>query len=388
VPKDFLRKQIKKHGEHPVRSCHNYTAEADSIKRMCSALIEGIEQRTRMYMELLSGDDWDFYYAAISEGHCASHLMWHLCDDGHPAFSDVLAQELRQPLLRVYRAIDRGIGELRRVAGENCSFVIYLTHGIGANYSAVSVFPDILREFNANWAGDRKGKKNSAEASSSSTLDKIWQATVGKLPVAVRGDLKRYIPINLRAWITQKRKENVARKRSSLSHSVAQDGFSAVRVNLLGREPAGLILAGSEYTEYVDALVAELSSLVNIDTGEPVLGQVFRADTHLDPLELTGGNDLTIWWSKAAPIRAVKSATLGRFDTETKEKRTGEHIMHGALIINDSRFEAGNRNITGMSVIDVAPTICELAGVEPGEPLPGKSRIAEFKASASGTNLG
>jgi predicted AlkP superfamily phosphohydrolase/phosphomutase len=156
------------------------------------------------------------------------------------------------------------------------------------------------------------------------------------------------------------------------------DGFSALRVNLAGRDPKGRICGGEEYGRFLDALTDELSTLTNIDTGEPVVERVFRADQQVDPVTMGSGPDLTVWWRKSAPIRRMRSPVLGVIAGESPDVRTGEHVMRGMFLVLHAKARRGHHTIESMRAMDVPATLCDLAGVPSGVQFDGVSRRSDF----------
>jgi predicted AlkP superfamily phosphohydrolase/phosphomutase len=162
--------------------------------------------------------------------------------------------------------------------------------------------------------------------------------------------------------------------------SLPLDVFSSLRVNLLGREPRGMIRPGTEYCRYLDAFAAELSQAINVDTGERAVERIFRADKQHDPLAIGASPDLIVWWRKTAPIRAIRSATLGTVSEEFTDIRSGEHVMRGMLLLSHPQAKQGRHVIAGMKGLDIPATLCELAGVRPGTVIDGTSRVGDLIA--------
>jgi predicted AlkP superfamily phosphohydrolase/phosphomutase len=165
--------------------------------------------------------------------------------------------------------------------------------------------------------------------------------------------------------------------------SLPLDVFSSLRVNLLGREPHGRIRTGEEYRRYLDAFAAELSQLVNVDTGETAVERVFRADEQHDPFTIGSCPDLIVWWRKTAPIRTIRSVTLGTISGEFTDIRSGEHVMRGMLLMSHPQAKPGHHVIAGMKGLDIPATLCELVGVRPGIRLDGTSRVRDLMAGSS-----
>src|SRR6185295_845688 len=173
--------------------------------------------------------------------------------------------------------------------------------------------------------------------------------------------------------------ENPSHWRTARSFAMPHlDGFSAVRVNLSGREPEGRVAPGEAYRAYVAELETEIRSWINTETGRPAVERIHRADAVTDPLNAGAAPDLMLWWSKASPISSVLSAKLGRVSGRLTEDRSGEHRMNGLFLVQVPGQPSGQRSIETMELIDIAPTLVELAGIAPGASHRGRSRYREL----------
>jgi hypothetical protein len=104
---------------------------------------------------------------------------------------------------------------------------------------------------------------------------------------------------------------------------------------------------------------------------ETAVERVFRADKQSDPFTIGSCPDLIVWWRKTAPIRAIRSVTLGTISGDFTDIRSGEHVMRGMLLLSHPLANPGQHVITGMKGLDIPATLCELAGVRPGICLDG-----------------
>ena len=378
VPRGLLSSLSARFGTHPVPYCHNYSPATDSLLEFRSGLLTGIERRTALLKSLIGERDWDLFYGVYSEPHCAGHLMWHLEDDSHPWHSQRQLGVVGHALRDVYAAIDRGLGELMATADSNTTCAIFFSHGMGPNYHADHLFPALVDRFNHHWVGAGRdlGNGNGRRG----MFDLIWQSSVGRIPPASRSCVKQRLPMHLRSWITAKRQQNPRVWSQMPGFSLPMDVFSSLRVNLLGREPHGRIRPGEEYRRYLDTFMAELSRLINVDTGETAVERIFRADQRDDPLSIGSCPDLIVWWRKTAPIRALRSTALGTIAGEFTDIRSGEHVMRGMLLLSDPQAKPGRHPIAGMKGLDITATLCDLAGVRPGIGLDGTSRARDLMA--------
>ena len=378
VPSGLLPALSARFGAHPVPYCYDYSMDSDSLLRFRSGLITGVERRTAMLKSLILQSDWDLFYGVYSESHCAGHLMWHLEDETHPRHSREQLAQVGHALRDVYAAIDGGLNELLACAGTDTMGIIFFSNGMGPNYHGVHLFQELVDRFSRRWAGQAPLTDGATRPVKKGGLDPLWKASVQKVSFAWRKRVRDQLRMSLRRWLYMKRRDRSRQWSQMLAFPLPMDGFSALRVNLAARDPKGRISAGEEYGRFLDALTVELSTLTNIDTGEPVVERVFRADQQVDPVTMDSGPDLIVWWRKSAPIRAIRSATLGTVSGEFSEIRTGEHVMRGMFLVSHPKAKRGHHTIESMRAMDVPATLCDLAGVPSGVQFDGVSRRSDF----------
>jgi predicted AlkP superfamily phosphohydrolase/phosphomutase len=165
------------------------------------------------------------------------------------------------------------------------------------------------------------------------------------------------------------------------------DVYGGIRVNLVGREPRGLVHPGKEY----DALFAELRGglleLVNVDTGQPVVRGVYRFADLYPGEKLDGLPDFCVEWNREAPISCVSSPQAGTVRKRFRGVRNGDHKPEGFFWAMGPGIEAGRR-IEPVSVMDFAATVAALLGA-PLSDVDGKPIAAILgSGGAQGTRVG
>ena len=378
VPSGLLSGLSAQFGAHPAPHCHNYSTKSESLLRFRSGLLTGIERRTAILKSLITGSEWDLFYGVFSEAHCAGHLMWHLEDETHPRHSREQLAQVGHALRDVYVALDSALAELLACAGSDTMGVIFFSNGMGPNYHGTHLFPEFVDRFSRRWTGETPPTDGATGRTRGARLDALWKASVQQIPLPWRKRVRERLPNSLRRWLFMKRLEQSRHWSRMPAFSLPMDGFSALRVNLAGRDPKGQIGPGEEYGRFLDALETELVRLTNADTGEPVVERIFRADQQTDPVTMRSFPDLFVWWRKSNPIRAIRSSTLGTISGDITEERTGEHILRGMFLVSHPRAGGGQRTIPDMRVVDIPVTLCELAGVPSGVQFEGVSRRSDF----------
>jgi len=171
----------------------------------------------------------------------------------------------------------------------------------------------------------------------------------------------------------------------SRAFCIPNDHAGAIRINLKGREPNGIVEPGREYDVICDELTREISELVNVDTGKKAVNEVLRIDEFYQGEHIWDLPDLIVKWTGDAPIRALYSPRIGTVSGENPERRTGAHRPYGFLIASGKHISQG-KGIEQASIMDIAPTILYLMGQRVPRDMDGRVLldiiVKDFKANS------
>jgi ATP sulfurylase len=147
--------------------------------------------------------------------------------------------------------------------------------------------------------------------------------------------------------------------------------YGRLFLNVHGREPNGII-PPSEYEKVRDELVAKISAIPD-DKGKPIATkvhkpqQIYRATKNIAPDLIVIFGDL--YW------RAVGSIGLNAL--HTFENDTGpddaNHAQMGMFIYHDPRRNLGGRELKGLRLYDIAPTVLTEFGLSVPNDMIGKA---------------
>jgi len=158
--------------------------------------------------------------------------------------------------------------------------------------------------------------------------------------------------------------------------------YSRIFLNVSGREPEGTV-ASEDFERVRDELAERLAAIPGPD-GEPLATRVHKPEEVYE--EVHGiAPDLLVYFDDLA-WRAV--GTIGGEDgVHTFENDTGpddaNHAEDGLLIMAGPGIEPGQAETTMMSLLDVAPTVLELLGLEPLPSMRGTSLLRGAELSRS-----
>jgi predicted AlkP superfamily phosphohydrolase/phosphomutase len=344
-PRDLAAELTRRFGSDPVGLCdRRRTRTVEEVVDFRDALLRRIEMKTEMLLHLLGGARWDLFMAAFSEPHCAGHQAWHVHDPGHPDHDRKVAAAAGDPLEQVYVGLDSALASLL-AAGDAATTLVIATHGFGPQYDGSHLLDEILRRM-----------QGVPQPPDRSILVRVSRSAWRRLP---RRFQDRTLPF-ARALVD----------RTSLPLDESRPYFAvpnnhvcgAIRINVAGREPRGVVQPGSDYEVLCDEIAEELCTLVNAETGKRAVERVWRTkEVYEGPLvdELP---DLIVDWNHAAPVRAVESPRIGRVEDLGHRGRTGDHRPEGLFVVDGTNVPPG-RIGERSSITDFAPTIAAWFGV-------------------------
>jgi predicted AlkP superfamily phosphohydrolase/phosphomutase len=149
---------------------------------------------------------------------------------------------------------------------------------------------------------------------------------------------------------------------------------SGIRINVAGREPAGLVQPGNDFDQFSAQLVADLLEISDKTTGRPLITRVMRT------ADLFRGDctdhmpDLLVEWNQSLCIgsKALRddescrvfatSPKIGTVEAENSWVRTGNHRPGGFFAVTGAGIPCGALGRT-VSIMDLAPTFLQWFGV-------------------------
>ncbi len=377
-PPELIGEMISRFGTHPLADEYRLSIKPETENEytdLYKNLISGAEKKGEISKHLLKQEPWDFFLTIFPETHWATHLLWQILDESHPNYDPEIAKTIKNAFINLYTAIDTWISKFLEVMPD-ATFLIFSLSGMGPNYSGWHLLPEVLQRMGmtTDIPNDPVGGIR--------WLSNISKGLGGLMPTRKWGSYKiRRVEDSLSLRTIEIAKQIIPRRiwdkwtrqllyagnnwKWSRAFCIPNDYAGAIRINLKGREPNGLVKPGKEYDALCDELVKELSALENPDTGKKAVSDVLRIDELYQGDNIGDLPDIIVMWVGDAPIRALYSPRIGTVSGENPERRSGAHRPYGFLAASGKHIKHV-RDLGGASIMDIAPTILYLMG----QPIP------------------
>jgi predicted AlkP superfamily phosphohydrolase/phosphomutase len=343
-PSDVARRVARRHAGEAPFDCHR-VVEPDEIASLASSVLKRLRRRAELALEWLAEEPWDLFLVAFAESHCIGHHCWHLHDADHPAHDSTLRDAIGDPIVDVYRAQDAALGALVDAAGPGATIVVFSPLGMGPNYSGDRFIDAILRRLEDR--NDAATSPAAAAGSAEPTSRLVRWAASFLSPLRSTFDNRTFKD----------------RRYFSLQHDATS---SAVRLNVAGREPAGIIQPGADYDSHCETLTEELLAICDPASNRRLVTEVVKVvDCYPGPFADRFA-DLLVVWSNDAPITKLSSSRIGTIEAGSSHERTGNHRDGGWFVL----ARGDDRALTTpepCALVDLGPVVAGLLGVS----LPG-----------------
>ncbi len=317
------------------------------------------ERAAELGLEQMREQSWDLFLLCFSATHRAGHKLWGL--DGLAGEASPPQQEqLRNALKEVYIACDTAIGRLVQAAGDETSILLFSLHGMGANNCRCDILPAMLNQVLA------PKPENHVNLGKGLSVKRLREA----IPERLRSQIKNRLPMEVQDRLTAFWRTGGMDWPRTRAFAMFSDLYGYVRINVQGRESAGIVTPGPQFEQLCEQISEGLYSFVDADTGEPVVEDI----THGRSLYPNGIRqsylpDLIVRWNDqaASKHRQIVSPLYADIDWPTPGShpsgRSGNHrgkgflIASGPGIVVDKSDEARAERF---HIMDLAPTVYQL----------------------------
>ena len=279
---------------------------------------------------LLSEQDWDYFHFVDTGLDRMHEGFWSCFDPMHPRFEP--DNPYKDAIPEYYRRLDEQIGSVLELLDDQTVVLVISAYGAQRLDGAIAVNEWLIRE-------------------ELLVLDEYPQTPTPFEKLNVNWS-------KTKAW--------------------SEGGCCAqVFLNVRGREPQGVI-AAAEYDQFQDEMKARLEALPGED-GQPLNSQVFKPgeiyrnlrNVAPDLIAFFGG----LHW------RAMDAVGQGKIHVQENDGGCNPS-PHGMFVLTSPNCPLG-REYEGAHLLDMAPTLLDLAGYEVPAAMQGRSLVAGMEKKSS-----
>ncbi|MDZ4675140.1 MAG: hypothetical protein SGI84_11845, partial [Gemmatimonadota bacterium] len=260
-----------------------------------------------------------------------------------------LAAATRNPLRRVYQAVDEAIGTILAEAGDAAILIVSL-HGMGSWFGAPFLLPEILVRLGVTVPVSPPAAKRTPRTLGIAAARAIWKS----LPESIRSRLR---PLRRRMLPDPPKSPPTLGIVPGQSRCFAVGNgapVGAIRLNLRGREPEGQINPGPEADRFENQLIVDLLDIQDDRTGRPAIRRVLRTRDLFDGPELARLPDLLVEWDDREPTGSMllaegrgatvslSSPRIGMVTGVNWYGRSGDHRPGGKYFLLGPGVEHGS----------------------------------------------
>jgi predicted AlkP superfamily phosphohydrolase/phosphomutase len=294
-----------------------------------------LAERLRLLDYAMDQYEHGFFFFYFSSTDLQAHMFWWDSDEEHPVRSPEEAQRYHQVIVDLYKRMDGVVGDVVKRYGDRAVILVMSDHGFG----------NFRRQFNLN----------------------TWLREEGYLQ-----------PPNCRSLMT-------VRPLVDWSRTSAYGlGLNGLYVNLRGRERDGIV-DPSDRDVLLNEIAEKLLAVRDPENGRPVIAKVYRAEEVYSGPYVDKAPDLLIGYYR--DYRASWATTLGDITAEViSDNRSAWSADHCIATAEVPGVVFSNRPIERLepTLVDLAPTILGLYGLEPSEAMTGGSLFAPAALGAGG----
>ena len=306
-------------GEYMLDVDNFRTDEKDHLLRQ---IHEMTERRFRVAQHLMTVQPWDFFMVVEIGLDRIHHGFWKFFNEGHRKYQP--GSKYEDVVKDYYVSLDRKVGEMLSLVGKDTAVMVVSDHGAKGMEGGICVNEWLMQK------GYLTLEERPKEMVPFSEVKVDWDRTT--------------------AW--------------------GEGGYYCrLFLNVRGREPRGII-ERSRYYEVRDRLKRELEDLTD-DEGKNIGTRVFKPE-EIYPVVNGIPPDLIVYFGDLR-WRSVGSVGIGSIHTFENDTGPDEanHSQYGIFIMGGGGMKARGK-VSGLHVMDVAPTVLNLLGLRVPEDMEGK----------------
>ncbi|MDX1436935.1 MAG: alkaline phosphatase family protein [Anaerolineales bacterium] len=319
--------------------------------------------RSRLLRYLASEQPWDLFMVVFSITDNMAHVFWTFVDPAHPNYHRPEGEHYRRAFLESYETCDRLLGELVELAGEDTTTMVLSDHGFGSVRPRQYVTQRLMR---GGYLAPAAARSRSARG----RLMRLATDTYMRFPF-IRERVKSLRGGQLKAMKRTLRRGGLMPDSARIDYSksvIVPTNFGLrMWVNADDRFPQGIVPAGQK-----DKVIEEVSAYLLADR-DPVNRQQIISAVHRGQ-DLYRGDFI-----EQAPDLVIEYANFYRPEQPAGERNPhleGGHTPDGIFLALGP--DIASRPVEGATLMDLAPTILHLLGLEVPPDMDGQVLVNIF----------
>jgi predicted AlkP superfamily phosphohydrolase/phosphomutase len=355
------------------------TAEAEIFKLGREAaylkdMLDWIQYQRRVIFDLIDHKPCDAYLLVFMQSDHAQHKFWRTLDPSFPGYNADRDAPFADAILKVYQSLDALLGEIMdRFAGSN--IMLLSDHGAGAMHGVMPI---------NRWLKER-GYLHLKRAPS--VFVKYWLAKSKIILRAYR--VAAMLGLGHVASLVSKSSRNKVLSSFlsfddvdwSRTRAYSRGAFGQIFINVMGREPNGIVSRGKEYDDLVQEIKHALSGLCHPETNQPLITDLRSRAEVLSGQYVDRAADILF------SIQNYRYQASTRFGVESDHllepseyEDSGTHRMDGILVMSGPSIDPAGK-IESAGVEDILPTALALIGLPVPSSIDGRPLLNAFTES-------
>lgn len=335
--------------------------------------------RARAVCHLLQNQSWDLFLYVLETTDNLQHEVWHLLDSTHPRHDPEMAARVVPEILDYYQTVDRLLGEMVAQVPEDALIVVLSDHGFGPFHKFFHI---------NNWLAAHGWLKFKRTPIS---LLKYWAFKLGATPINALKLVTLLRLGGLRKNVKRGRGGGLLRRLFLSFHDVdwartkafSVGNFGQVYLNVAGKRPFGSV-SPIEYEPLRDEITKAALKLRDAD-GSQVVQQVYKREEVFHGEQTEKLPDLVLHTDRAKYVSFGHADFGSNQVIEASIGQTGHHHMEGVFGLRGPGVHA-NQELTGISILDLAPTILHYLGLPVPRHMDGRILTEAFTADFNQAN--
>lgn len=359
---------------------------ADPLMDYAQKLLTSIDIRERLSLHFFNSEPWDLFQVVFMSTDEAQHAFWHFMEED----ASSKGRKYRNVIRDVYQRVDAAIGSLmaevsRHVAERETVVIVMSDHGGGPFRWMINLNGWLAQMGYLQFVNPRLFSVKDVRRHLVKHLASLYSNYVpSSLRQLVRAKLGSHRFNKLKGEFESELLTSNIDWSSTQAYALGAGGN--IFINLAGREPGGIVSPGMEYENLRNDISNQLMSLVDPATNERLISCVHKAEELYNGFQVRFAPDLVIEW------RDYAVWGRGRYDNQSsvyeyQRKQdfgglplTGSHRMEGMFLVSGTDVKQKGE-VKGTSIIDLAPTILSLIGIQPPLYMEGKVLEDAFMSS-------